>query len=149
MTKKYIFLISSILYLFGSVLGMDQVIDIIATTTLVYVHSILLYIRFCVKGEKTLKDVLLLSVLIVTLATAINNGIAGLFAILLYCVLWFVYGTVGKQPITEELIGYGSVIKIYYNSANVHTILIQSVLTIIFIAIYLSLNIEIANSIAI
>ena len=149
MAKKYMFLLSAILYLFGAILGMNYIVNVIITVLLVYVNSILLYICFCVDNEDAFKDILLLSILILTLAIAINDVVGGISAIVLFLVLWFVYRIVKKEPLSEEMIEYGSIVKLYYNTASASTLIMQSILVFVFTVIYLRLNMGIAGTIPI
>ena len=143
------FLLSAILYLFGAILGMNYIVNVIITVLLVYVNSILLYICFCVDNEDAFKDILLLSILILTLAIAINDVVGGISAIVLFLVLWFVYRIVKKEPLSEEMIEYGSIVKLYYNTASASTLIMQSILVFVFTVIYLRLNMGIAGTIPI
>ena len=149
MAKKYIFLLSAILYLFGAILGLYYIVDMVITIFLVYINSILLYIYFCVDNENAFKDMLLLSILILTLAIAINDVFGGISAIVLFLVLWFVYRIVKKEPLSEEMIEYGSIVKLYYNTASASTLIMQSILVFVFTVIYLRLNMGIAGTIPI
>ena len=137
MAKKYIFLLSAILYLFGAILGMNYIVDMVITILLVYINSILLYIYFCVDNENAFKDMLLLSILILTLAIAINDVFGGISAIVLFLVLWFVYRIVKKEPLTEEMIEHGSIVKLYYTNASAGTLIMQSILVFVFTVLYL------------
>ena len=143
------FLLSAILYLFGAILGMNYIVNVIITVLLVYINSILLYICFCVDNEDAFKDILLLSILILTLAIAINDVVGGISAIVLFLVLWFVYRIVKKEPLSEEMIEYGSIVKLYYNTASASTLIMQSILVFVFTVIYLRLNMGIAGTIPI
>jgi len=146
--KKYLFLIGAVLFLIGSVLGMSKNVDIFTTILFAYTYSIVLYI--CINGsiERRFKSILLISTSIIIISIAINNILGGVYIMILYGVLWFAYRSIGKYPITEDMIENGSVLKVFYHTIDGKLIVLHTVLMFIYIAWYVKQSLGVSSSIA-